>query len=335
MTNRLLNAGQRAVVASLLLIALLLCGPPAARASELQGTKDFADAAAAVDRYIDKFGAEHVLLALDIDNTVMSMDGDLGSDHWFEWQNYLLVNEPDSPYLVAKNFDGLLEAQAILYNRRHMHPTQDNEPDLIARLQKRGIATILLTSRGPDFRGPTERELKRCGYDIAATALSVSGVPKGKYLAYDPAHPEKSGLTREEITKYKLAQPKEVTYANGIFMTAGQHKGIMLLTLLKKAERDIKAIVYVDDNVKHVGNVFSAAVARDIEISSFHFQHEDVVVQRFAYGDKTAVDDAWQAIKRGAAKVSVAKPAMDGNTKWQSKSKPSVKSRRRCCRSSR
>ena len=44
-----------------------------------------------------------------------------------------------------------------------------------------------------------------------------------------------------------------MSYANGMFMTAGQHKGIMLLTLLNDATRDIKAVVYVDDNVRHVG----------------------------------------------------------------------------------
>jgi microsomal dipeptidase-like Zn-dependent dipeptidase len=87
---------------------VLLQGGALALASELRGTKDFADVAAAVESVVEKYGAEHVLLALDIDNTMMSMDNDLGSDHWFEWQRYLLENEPDSPLLVAKTFDGLL-----------------------------------------------------------------------------------------------------------------------------------------------------------------------------------------------------------------------------------
>src|SRR6185295_18717317 len=112
------NAAQRAVVA-FVLVALSLGGGFALRASELQATKDFADVAEAVNRYVDKYGAEHVLLALDIDNTVMSMDSDLGSDHWFEWQNYLLTNEPKSPHLVASTFPGLLEVQGVLYNRNH------------------------------------------------------------------------------------------------------------------------------------------------------------------------------------------------------------------------
>jgi hypothetical protein len=213
-----------------------------------------------------------------------------------------------SPHLVAKTFPELLQAQAILYDRGKMHPTQPDEPKLIANLQKQGISAILLTSRGPEFRGPTERELKRCGYDFKGSALPVRDVSKETYLPYDPAHPDESGLSAEELTKYKLGAPRPVLYTDGIFMTAGQHKGMMLLTLLKKADRDIKAIVYVDDNVRHVGAVFSAAVARDVEVSSFQYQHEDTRVQRFWYSDKANMDAEWANMKRGAQVVSVSKP---------------------------
>ena len=77
MSKSPLNAAQRAGVASLVFVALLLSTGFAARASELQATKDFADVANTVERYIAKYGAEHVLLVLDIDNTVMSMDSEV------------------------------------------------------------------------------------------------------------------------------------------------------------------------------------------------------------------------------------------------------------------
>jgi hypothetical protein len=297
----------RAAFAGWVAAALILGAAVAARASEIRGTKDFADVADAVDRYVDKYGAEHVLLALDIDNTIMSMDTDLGSDHWFEWQNYLLKNEPNSPHLVAKTFDGLLKVQEILYNRGHMHPPQPEQPATIRRLQERGIATILLTSRGPEFRAVTERELGRCRYDIAATALPVRGIPKGTFLAYDPNKPEQDGLTAAEIVAFKLPPPKPVSYANGLFLTAGQHKGIMLMTLLNDSPRDIKAVVYADDNVRHVGSVFSSAVDRNLDVASFHFTHEETRVQKFNYGDKSEMDAGWRAIKRDLVGEKVVK----------------------------
>ena len=122
MSKSPLNAAQRAGVASLVFLALVLSAGLAARASELQATKDFADVAKTVEGYVAKYGAEHVLLVLDIDNTVMSMDTDLGSDHWFEWQNYLLNNEPTSPHLVAKTFPGCWKPRAFSTNAAKCTP---------------------------------------------------------------------------------------------------------------------------------------------------------------------------------------------------------------------
>jgi hypothetical protein len=239
-----------------------------------------------------------VLLALDIDNTIMSMDSDLGSDHWFEWQRYLLENESDSPLLVANTFDGLLRAQGILFERGRMHPPEPDGPAIISQLQQRGIATILLTSRGPEFRAFTERELKRCGYNFVPTALPVRDVPQETFLPYDLADPESSGLTARDVETYKLSAARPVSYANGIFLTSGQHKGVMLVTLLHRSPRQIKAVVYADDNVRHVGAVFSAAFAHDLDVTSFQYQQEDIRVQRFNYSGKKEVTRAWKAVER-------------------------------------
>ena len=308
MSKSLLIAAQRARFVSFLLLALLLGQAVAARASELLVTKDFADVAKAVEGYVAKFGAEHVLLVLDIDNTIMSMDTDLGSDHWFEWQSYLLGNEKDSPHLVAKDFPGLLEVQGILFDRGKMHPTQPEEPALIAKLQKLGVSTLVLTSRGLDYKDQTQRELARCGYDFKASALPVKDLPAGPFLPYDPAKPEESGLSAEDLEKYKPVPPRPSLYVDGVFMTAGQHKGLMLLTMRKKSLRDIKAVVYLDDNVRHVGSVFSAAVAHGLETTVFQFQHDETRVQRFQYSDKADMDAEWAAIKNGGKAVAAAKP---------------------------
>ena len=297
MTHRPFTPTARAAVAWCALAALVLAGWSPVRGAELRPTKQFADVADAVKRYVHEHGAQHVLLVLDIDNTIMAMNQDLGSDHWFEWQSFLLEQEPESPYLVADTFDRLLEVQGILYNLGRMHPPQPEQPAIIAELQALGVWTIILTSRGPEFRVATERELARCGYNLAATALPVPGVPGCSYLAFDPENPERDGLTARELEMFKLQEPRPVSYQNGIFMTAGQHKGIMLLTLLHQSDREIRAIVYVDDNVRHVGNVFSAAVDRRLEISSFHYQHEDVRVRRFQYGGKDDVTRRWHQLR--------------------------------------
>jgi hypothetical protein len=325
-----LNDRLRAGVIWCVLIALLASG--VARASELRATADFADVAAAVRQYVEKYGAEHVLLALDIDNTIMAMDNDLGSDHWFEWQNYLLKNEPNSPLLVGRTFDELLKAQGILYERTSMHPPQAEQPAMVADLQKLGIATVLLTSRGPDFRLQTERELKRCKYDIAATALPVRGLPSGPFLAVDPQKPEKDGITAAEVVTFKLLEPRPVSYQNGIFLTAGQHKGLMLATLLKDSPREIKAVVFLDDNVKHVGDLFSTAMDRGLDVASFHWRNQDTRVARFNYSDKRDVTARWKAIER---ELAGEKEVAESHVVSKPKSRKVVPTRRyvrRCCR---
>jgi hypothetical protein len=88
---------------------------------------------------------------------------------------------------------------------------------------------------------------------------------------------------------------------------------MMLLAMLHDAVPDIKAIVYVDDNVRHVGAVFSAAVARNKEVSVFHFQHEEVRVQRFQYSDKREIVEAWKTLKGGEQRVIAAKPPANGS----------------------
>lgn len=331
MISRFLRGNLRTRYAWCLLLVVAVCNAVVVEASELRSTKSFADIAAAVEKAVAKYGAEHVLLALDIDNTIMSMDNDLGSDHWFEWQRYLLENEPESPSLVASTFEGLLEVQGALYERGQMHPPEANQPETIARLQKLGIATILLTSRGPEFRAVTERELKRCGYDFVPTALSVPKAETETFLPYNPADPERNGLTKTDLEVYKLGDPRPVSYTEGLFMTAGQHKGIMLLTLLKDSPRQIRAVVYADDNLRHIGSVFSAADARGIDIGSYQYQAEDIRVQRFNYGSKKDVDQRWRAIVAESAPAARSTEVAVIEKPVQKNPPRKVIIRRRCC----
>ena len=45
-------------------------------------------------------------------------------------------------------------------------------------MQQLGIRTLVLTSRGPEFRPATERELRRNGYDFASSAIASTGMAK-------------------------------------------------------------------------------------------------------------------------------------------------------------
>jgi hypothetical protein len=295
-TPFLIRARLRAIRAMAVVLAALLSLVAGASAGELVETKEFAEVGAAVLKYAHTIRPERILLVLDIDNTLLAMDQPLGSDQWFEWQRYLIDHEPKSKQKVANSFGGLLEAQGILYNLSHMHPPQENLPGMMRKLQALGIRTLVLTSRGSEYRAATERELRRNGYDFAASAIPTKDLPRGSFMPYDPKDPKRDGLTKEELTAYGLKEPKEVTYENGVMMTSGQHKGAMLLTLLHDAGNEVDAIVYDDDNIKHVANVYGAVLARGKEITAFHYTREDANVKKFNYSNKQDVDRRWKKL---------------------------------------
>jgi hypothetical protein len=298
-----LRASRHAIGWSAALLLVLSLGGARCFAGALTDTADFAEVGAAAEQYTHKFQSDHVLLVLDIDNTLLAMNNPLGSDQWFEWQKYLIENEPKSKYVVADSFNGLLDAQGLLYNISHMHPPQPNLPGLMRRAQDLGIHTLVLTSRGPEFRDATEREFARNGYDFATTALPVKEVHDGTFAPYDIDHADGAGYTPGEVAKFHLAKPKPVSYQNGILMTSGQNKGAMLLMLLHGAKDPVDAIVYDDDNIRHVANVYTALRDRGLEAAAFHYTREDANVKKFDYGSKKDVDHRWRQLTRTLEEV--------------------------------
>jgi predicted enzyme involved in methoxymalonyl-ACP biosynthesis len=64
----------------------------------------------------------------------------------------------------------------------------------------------------------------------------------------------------------KLGPARPVSYMDGIFMGAGQHKGAMLRTLLHKTNRLVKAVVFVDDTPKHCDRMHEAFGSTDVDL---------------------------------------------------------------------
>ena len=268
-------------------------------------TADFSRVNSIVRGFVSKHGSDQVLLVVDIDNTLLAMNQPLGSDQWFNWQDGLLRSSPDSPDLVASNFEGLLEVQGTLFALSGMHAPEPDLPNLIREIQDWGVTTIVLTSRGPGFRDAAERELRRNGYRFDESRLHIRE-KRGLFIPFDPDQPSKHGLTAAivAILNDRLAA---VTYSNGIYMTAGQHKGYMLRTLLARAvddkptpnvARDFSAIVFVDDHVKHTERM-QEAFENDasIDLATVRYSREDGNVSNFKQSSKRHVVDDWDRLR--------------------------------------
>lgn len=300
------------------LVALALCANAAARANEFRLIDDFSEAGAEAAAYAAKFGAERVLLVVDIDNTLLAMDEPLGSEQWFDWQVFLLKNEPDSPDLVADSFPGILKAQGRLYDRGQMHAVQADLPEIVAEIQQSGAAAVVLTSRGEEFRAATERELVRNGFDFARSPLATRDEEASLYMPYDPAEPAEAGISAREVSMLKLEKPQQVSYRNGIMMTSGQHKGIMLVTLLHRAAEPVKAVIFVDNRADHVAGVVEQMREMGIAATGLVYQREDDNIKAFAYGSKEVVAAQWRKLNRSfeverqTVRTSASAPAKSG-----------------------
>jgi hypothetical protein len=210
-----------------------------------------------------RFGPDRVLLVFDLDNTLLRMNQDFGSDEWYTWQRDLDDGDP------AK-IRSLLELQGLLFDLSGMHPPEPGvQPRVVAGLQDRGFAAIVLTGRGPDNRGATERELARNGYDFARTAVPPREGYGGSFAPFDPRNVQASGFVlpcdRDRGT-FPASQP--VSYQNGIMMTAGQDKGLMLRALLDRCGRHYAAVLFVDDSERNLQAVARAFSCTSVDVTT-------------------------------------------------------------------
>lgn len=286
------------------LAAVLLCLIPSlGQSSEMTEAADFTVVQAKAVELGKQHGPENVLLVFDLDNTLLTANQSLGSDQWYNWQAGLLERSPQSPQLVAKDIQGLLRVQGILFALGHMHPPKKNQPRIVENLQARGLPTLVLTARGPDFRDATMRHLAEGGYSFAASAPKTADAFRGTFLPYRLADTAASGISAKEAERFRLEVPREVSYDHGVFMVAGQNKGAMLLILLAHCPRRFSAVIFVDDQERNTKDVFSALVQRGVEAATFRYSAEDEAVKAFSKQQKRRADANWKKLDKTIDRV--------------------------------
>lgn len=222
-------------------------------------------------------GKGKVLVVLDIDNTILAMEQGLGADQWYDWQKELNQNDPCSSHNVGNRF----AVQGALYFVSAMRRTQQDAADLLSTIQNTGIRVISVTSRGPDYRLQTFRELRRNDFDFSYTAI---GPARGYAEPFVPV--ENGRLSR---------------YENGVFFTAGQHKGQMLYALLEKTSTPMPAvIVMADDKQKNLDAVNETFSALNIPVRAWRYSSEDHNVSAF---DPELAHTQWKSIENALIQI--------------------------------
>ncbi len=234
-------------------------------------TADLAEVTADALDLAERVGPENVLMVFDIDNTLLAGEQDLGADQWYEWQKDLANNDRCSPHNVGNRF----AVQGALFHAGAMRLTEQDAANQVKVVQKTGMPVIVLTSRSPDYRLQTFRELRRNGYNFTYSAL---GPPGGFEQSFIP-------LEDGRISRYE----------DGVFMTTGQHKGKMLYALLQKTDaRMPKVIVLADDKQKNLDALNETFAALNIPVHTWRYSREDANVEVF---DPDKANARWQSIE--------------------------------------
>jgi hypothetical protein len=240
-------------------------------------TADLGDVTADALGLAERAGAEHVLMVFDIDNTLLAMEQGLGSDQWHDWQKDLSGEHPCYPQNVGNRF----AVQGALYFASAMRPTQADAASQVKTIQQRGIPVIALSSRGTDYRLQTFRELRRSGFSFFSSAI---GPPGGYAQAFIPGQDGRLSL-----------------YEDGVFLTAGQHKGRMLYALLQKTGTEMPAvIVLADDKQTNLDAVKQTFGALQIPVRAWRYSGEDENVRNFDAGQ---ANDQWQSLEAALRQI--------------------------------
>lgn len=230
-----------------------------------------------VSRKEKEVGAKNILVVYDFDNTLMAMNQDLGSDHWYNWQAELIGNKK-SKQAVSENRDDFFMLNYKLLALSQMHQVESKTPSIVREIQDLKIKSIILTSRGPNYRNDTEIELERMGVSFKNSAIGPEGGYPSTFLPID------------------IESPRSVSYMDGIFMGSGQNKGKLLRSLLKKTNSDFKVIVFVDDSLKNIENM-EKEFGESTELYTFYYTHEEPRVKSFDSNKKKSVSRQWQKLK--------------------------------------
>lgn len=226
--------------------------------SRIMESADLQDVRNIAQQLAEAVGKEQVLVVYDLDNTILAMEQDLGSDQWYYWQKELQAADRCDPRVVTDR----LAAQGALLYASAMRLTQEDGPEIVRSIQDQGFKSIILTSRGADFAAMSFRELRRNRFDFRDSALGATGGPP---LEFKPT--VDSRLTR---------------YEDGVYLTAGQHKGQMLLALLDKTATALpRAIVMADDKEENLQDVLDAFAETATSVQALRYNREDARVAAF------------------------------------------------------
>jgi len=273
----MLKPAFKTITLTAVLMMLFACASVPPAQNLLAETDDLAMVTSEALQLAGRYGPDQVLVVFDLDNTLLAMEQGLGSDQWYYWQKNLQEEDPCSGMLVNNRF----KAQGALFFASAMRPTQADAAEQVLRLQDAGLHVIVLTSRGPGYSLQTFRELRRNGISFWTSAL-----------------PPRRGYPESFIPE---DGSRAARYEDGVFLTAGQHKGAMLNALLNKTGTNSPTVVVMaDDKEEHLRAVMETFEGSGTRVHAWRYGREDANVSNLNTQEAAA---QWDAVKPALMKI--------------------------------
>lgn len=229
----------------------------------------------------------------------------LGGPAWFAWQEDLQKNDTDSPYLITQDFDQLLEVSTLLFAMNNMVYTENDLPDVLAKLSSKGVRLLVETARGVETSSATAAQFQA----LDAGDSSFARLIEKNSLVMDDSG---SASLPSPYTPCNIPGSRPVSYQQGVMYVAGQNKGTMLQCLLQSYESQsvdnpalpIRNIVFIDDTQANVDAMYQAFKGQQrYAVKALHYNAFDEHKNALTQGPKakTFQDNArrrWEAISQ-------------------------------------
>ncbi|MCH9621499.1 MAG: hypothetical protein S4CHLAM20_09190 [Chlamydiia bacterium] len=201
---------------------------------------------------MDKYKEEGVLFLYDIDNTLVTLPQDLGTDQWF--QERLKTNRSRIEN-KQKALDRTLNEWAAFQQLSKPIEVEPGSDKIIKAQQDDHIMMMGFTTRGVTMSRNTIIQLEELGIDFSRSAL----------IDHD----------------YLFVQGRSVIYRNGVLFTAATHKGTTLFSFLDKLGINPRKIVFINDKWDNLRAVEETCEKRKIPFIGLRYGYLDERVRAF------------------------------------------------------
>lgn len=211
---------------------------------------------------IENYLTPNTLIVFDIDNTLMHLKQQMGSDEWFfhRLNNYrqLGISYEEALEIALNEWESVQHLSGV-------NPVESETAEIVSDLQNRYFS-IGLTTRGLGLATRTIQQLQSININLNLHTISP-----------DEMH--------------FMVKQEGVLYRKGILFTAGQHKGECFKKLLEASGFHPERVLFINDKRSHILPVEEFCQSQGIEFIGLRYGYLDEKVAKF---DPNLAEIQWQ-----------------------------------------